>query len=788
MKQYKHTELETKWKAKWEEHKTYQTDLSQAKSPFYNLMMFPYPSAEGLHVGNMYAFTGADVYGRFKRQQGFDVFEPIGLDGFGIHSENYAIKVGKHPAQLAKVSQKRFYDQLSRIGNGFAWDNKLETYDPDYYKWTQWLFIQMYKHGLAYRGKAMVNWCPSCNTVLADEQVEGGVCERCKQEVERREMEQWFFKITHYADKLLENIDKIDWPNKIKSAQRQWIGKSQGVEIAWKIADTNESIWTFTTRPDTIYGATFIVIAPDHPVLNRLKISTEAIEYKIQALKKTEQKRKVSEKDKTGADIGFKAIHPLTGKKIPVWIADFVLMDYGTGAIMSVPAHDERDKAFAKKFNLPVIDKLADANKIFKLLKVKNAVVKKVNYHLRDWLISRQRYWGPPIPMVYCSKCDWQPVPEDQLPVKLPDITDWQPKGDGKGPLEKASDEWLYTKCPKCQGKAKRETDVSDTFLDSSWYFLCYPSTRSARSGQAPWDPEITQSWLPVNAYIGGAEHAVLHLLYARFVTIALNDWGMLDWEEPFPFLFSHGLIIKDGAKMSKSRGNVIIPDKYIDKYGADTLRMYLMFVGPYGQGGDFRDTGIAGMARFIQRVWTIFNTEAKVENKTTVKLSRKLNQTIKQIGEDITSFKYNTAIARYMEFINVWREDKQVLSKEDAIKAIKLIAPLAPYISEEIYQQLTNKAHPGGVIHTPGVCFSSVHTALWPKFDETKIVDDNVIIPVQVNGKLRETISLSRQEAQTQSKVETLAKKSSNVQKYLGTNKPKKVIFVPGRLLSFVT
>ncbi|NCN58951.1 leucine--tRNA ligase [Candidatus Roizmanbacteria bacterium CG22_combo_CG10-13_8_21_14_all_38_20] len=785
MKQYKHTDVEAKWRVKWDQNKTYQVDLDKAKKPFYNLMMFPYPSAEGLHVGNMYAFTGADVYGRFQRQQGYDVFEPIGLDGFGIHSENYAIKLGKHPAKLAKVSQKRFYEQLARIGNGFAWNNKLETYDPEYYKWTQWLFIQMYKKGLAYRGKAMVNWCPSCKTVLADEQVESGVCERCKNEVERKEMEQWFFKITNYADKLLENIEKIDWPNKIKSAQRQWIGRSEGLEIAWEVAKTAEKIWTFTTRPDTIYGATFIVIAPDHPILNKLNISKEAKEYKLQALKKTEQKRKATEKDKTGADTGFEAIHPITGNRIPIWIADFVLMDYGTGAIMSVPAHDERDAAFAAKFNLPTIDKLADKDEVFKLLEDKDAGVKKTNYHLRDWLISRQRYWGPPIPMVYCEKCarlpggqGWQPVPEDQLPVLLPAVSDWEPKGDGKGPLEKAPDAWLYTKCPNCGGKAKRETDVSDTFLDSSWYFLRYPSVKKNIENpllDVPWDEGLTKKWLPVNAYIGGAEHAVLHLLYARFVTIALHDWGMLDFEEPFPFLFSHGLIIKDGAKMSKSRGNVIVPDDYIDKYGADTLRMYLMFVGPYSQGGDFRDTSMAGMNRFLLRCWSLFTDSQKVKAKTTNKLLRKLNQTIKQMGEDIASFKYNTAIARYMELVNVWRETDQVLSKEDAISAIKIIAPLAPYVSEEIYQSLTNDEE-----------FASVHLELWPKFDENQVKEDIITIPVQVNGKLRQTLEVSCEQSKIQSEIEKLARELPNVKKYL-LSEPKKTIFVPGRLLNFV-
>jgi leucyl-tRNA synthetase len=516
---YNHSKIEKKWQELWLKEKVFSPQLSRVKNPFYNLMMFPYPSAEGLHVGNMYAFTGADVFGRFNRMRGKDVFEPIGLDGFGIHSENYAIKIGKHPKDQAKISEKHYYDQLHMIGNSFDWDRTLTTYDPKYYKWTQWLFIQMFKKGLAYKDRAMVNWCPQDKTVLSDEQVEGGKCERCGSEVAKREMSSWFFKITKYADKLFENIEKIDWPEKIKTAQRNWIGKSNGMLINFK-KENGEDLPVFTTRPDTLNAVTFMVIADE-------KLYNE------------------ESKEKIGEFTGEYALNPLNAQKLPIWKTNYVAPGYGTGNVMGVPAHDERDREFAEKYHLDIVEKDPDESLWAKVEK-EGWGKKQTNYHLRDWGISRQRYWGPPIPMINCKDCGWQPVPEADLPVLLPDIKNFKPEGDGTSPLHNAPESWKKVKCPKCGKDAERELDVSDTFLDSSWYFLRYPSIGSETEDKLPFDPEITKKWLPVNAYIGGAEHAVLHLMYARFVTMVLKDLGFLDFEEPFPFLFGHGLIIKE--------------------------------------------------------------------------------------------------------------------------------------------------------------------------------------------------------------------------------------------------
>ena len=609
---FNHKKIEEKWRKIWEKQGTYKVDLKGAKKPFYNLMMFPYPSAEGLHVGNMYAFTGADIYGRYKAMQGYDVFEPIGLDGFGIHSENYAIKIGKHPKEQAKISEKRFYKQLSKIGNRFSWDNRLETYDSEYYKWTQWLFIKMYENGLAYRKKSLVNWCPSCKTVLADAQVEQGKCERCKTETTQKETYQWFFNITKYAQKLLDNLDKIDWPEKIKIAQRNWIGRKEGVKIKYRIIEDFKltqsktgltkvrsseplTVECFTTRPDTLYGVTFIVVAPEY-AKKLLKYVPKDKQNKVEkyikkTLEKTEQDRKKEEKDKTGVDMGIEVVNPINNNKLPVFVADYVLMDYGSGAVMGVPAHDQRDWDFAKKYNLDIVEVIKggntktkaydgggeiinsgnwnglkmpdDLNKVIDNLEKKKIGKRKVEFRLRDWCISRQRYWGPPIPMIFCEKCGYVPEKLENLPVELPDIKDYKPTGDGKSPLEKAGDDWFYTKCSKCGGKARRETDVSDTFLDSSWYFLRYLSVDNSNKVRSsylqrtdlkkPFNDEIIKRWLPVDAYIGGAEHAVLHLMYSRFVWMALCDWGEIPEiplrsgsEEPFPFLFGHGLIIKD--------------------------------------------------------------------------------------------------------------------------------------------------------------------------------------------------------------------------------------------------
>lgn len=836
---YEPSKLEKKWKKRWDEEGIHQPSLEEPSEPFYNLMMFPYPSAEGLHVGNMYAFTGADIYGRFKRMQGNDVFEPIGLDGFGIHSENYAIKVGKHPKEHARESEENFYRQLNQIGNAFAWENRLETYDPTYYRWTQWIFTKMFKEGLAYKGEATVNWCPSCKTVLADEQVESGVCERCGTQVERRKMNSWFFRITDFADRLLENIEKIDWPEKIKIAQRQWIGKKEGAKVSFKLnEDKLKEVEVFTTRLDTIFGATFLVIAPELAkewIEKGWDAQNTVSEYIKDSLNKTEQQRKEEAGEKTGVDTKIKAVNPANDEEIPIFVADYVMMDVGTGAIMGVPGHDERDFSFAKSYDLEIKRVISETKKEKgglkeayeedgylvnsgdynglksneareKLISGLKEAKKEVTYHLRDWLISRQRYWGPPIPMIFCEACEkkgegerddlpgWYSVPDKDLPVELPDIKDFEPK-EGKTPLANAPDSWKKVKCPGCGEEAERELEISDTFLDSSWYFLAYPHMRNGEwieSGDEPFDKKLLKKWLPVDAYIGGAEHAVLHLLYARFVTMALHDMDYLTFEEPFPFLFTHGLLIKEGAKMSKSRGNVVIPDKYIEKFGADTLRSYLVFLGPYDQGGDFRDTGIEGMHRFLKRVWDLYKNYKDivlVEEGDSREVLIKMHQTIKKVTKDIQEFKYNTSIAAIMEFVNLLRDlatsegVKRVgegyvrcAEWDDSLKVLcQLIAPFAPHMAEELW------------VDELGQRFS-VHNSAWPEFNPDLTRELEVTVAVQVNGKLRNTLEMDREEALDEEKVVSEAKKQKNVKKWIEDKEIKDTIFVAGKIINFVT
>ncbi|MDA1338273.1 MAG: class I tRNA ligase family protein, partial [bacterium] len=786
------------WTDSWYENKLYQPDLLNAKNPYYNLMMFPYPSAEGLHVGNMYAFTGSDVFGRYMRMQGYDVFEPIGLDGFGIHSENYAIKQNVHPKDMSKKTQENFYRQMKLIGNGFAWDNRLETYDPSYYKWTQWLFLQMFKNDLAYQSVTNVNWCPACKTVLSDEQVEHGQCERCKSEVTQKSMKQWFFRITKYADQLIDDLEKVDWENKIKSIQKNWIGKSTGEEIEFEIEMPSHSestaeesklnsIKVFTTRPDTIKGVTFLVLSPEHQlaqmlVSNKSQIPSnqqELLRYIEESRNKSDQERLIN-KEKTGVFTGYFAINPITLEKLPIWIADYVLSTYATGAVMGVPFSDERDKQFAEKFDIEI--KQHDEYK-------KQVGVKHTTFKLRDWCISRQRYWGAPIPIIYCDQCGTVPVDEADLPVLLPDSDDYLPSNDGKAPLAR-NDEFVSTKCPKCGKDAKRETDVCDTFLDSSWYYLRYPSTGSGLSpsstsnkskitstkqilnSEMPWDKETTKKWLPVDKYIGGAEHAVLHLLYSRFVTKALRDFGFLDFDEPFINLRAHGLIIKDGSKMSKSKGNVINPDEYIERFGTDTLRTYLMFMGPLSQGGDFRDNAILGVNRFLNRVWK--TTQTKTADKTSAKLQIKLNWAIEKCTTNMPNLKYNVAIASLMEFLNEWEsDDKYIMSKEDTTSFLKLLAPMAPFITEELYS-IVDKDNTG-----------SIHVSAWPNIDETLVAEKNVEIAVQVNGVVRTTITIKKGTNEADTKV--LALKDTNVLKHIGTNGIQRVIYIQDKIINLV-
>ncbi len=838
---YDHSQIEKKWQKTWEEQKLYSPDINTRDNKFYNLWMFPYPSGEGLHAGHAFASTGSDVYGRFMRMQDMSVFQPIGYDSFGIHSENFAIKNSETPKVMLARTTLNYERQLRSLGHSYDWTRTVTTSNVDYYKWTQWLFIQIFKAGHAYKKKAWVNFCPGCKTVLADEQImspaQAGklppgydkledvpdgvrVCERCGNIPERRELSQWFFKITQYADRLLSNLDIINWSERVKVAQREWIGRKEGINITYPIESTSSSVTCFTTRPDTNFGATFVVVSPEYARDNLVDVVSEEVQHNItkyieESLAKTEQQRREDGKTKTGEFTGLYAINQLNGHKMPIWVSDFVLSGFGTGAVVGVPGHDKRDFDFAKTFDIPVVrvvvgadgDKsdIHDANQVQEEqgtminsefldgMDINKATVammdhleqqgwgkRETTYHLRDWLISRQRYWGPPIPMVYCEKCDWQPVPESDLPVILPDIADYKPKGEGSGPLADHP-EFYETTCPKCGGAAKRETDVSDTFLDSSWYFLAYPNVGtdeykngpSASSGQDVFlNKQILKSWLPVDLYFGGAEHSVLHLMYARFVTMALYDLKLLSFEEPFPNFFAHGLMIKDGAKMSKSRGNVVNPDEYIAKYGADTLRLYLMFMGPMDGYPDFRDTGIEGMHKFVARLWRVigqYNKDAKADEKTL----QKLHSTIKKVTEDLKIYHNNTAIAAIMELVNLIVE-ANAYGRDIIEPLVGLIAPFAPHLAEEAWVSVLGNE-------------GSVHTSVWPKYDEAKLVLSHKDIIVQVDGKMRASISIESKSAELEEEVAKAAKADANVAKWLEA-KQYKTIFIPGRLLNFVT
>ena len=827
--------IERKWQERWDERGTNDTDLADGARPFYALMMFPYPSAEGLHVGNLFAFTGNDIYGRFQRLQGHSVFEPMGFDAFGIHSENYALKVGTHPADLIPQNIQNFRRQLKRAGLMIDWRHELSTTDPRYYKWTQWIFLELFKRGLAYKRRAPVNWCPNDKTVLANEQVIDGACERCGAQVEQRMLEQWFFRITDYAERLLKNLDWIDWSETTKTAQRNWIGRSDGAEIVFRVQDFLENagaatvgfnamattaelsaraleIRVFTTRPDTVFGATYLVLAPEHSLVDAVTTDEqrgEVVAYRAAAAKQDIVSRKVN-KEKTGVFTGSFATNPATGQPIPIWIADYVLMEYGTGAIMAVPGHDERDFEFAKTFGLPIVRVVAPKSSAaahvdsqhrdqhppleeaftetenvhlvnsgqFNGLTVEEALhaivtwlaerghaIPIVNYRLHDWCISRQRYWGPPIPIIYCDDCGTVPVPERDLPVELPYVEDFKPDDTGVSPLARV-ESWFRVRCPQCGGDGRRETDVSDTFLDSAWYFLRYPSTHL---DDRPLDSLLTEKWLPVNSYIGGNEHAVLHLLYSRFVTMVLHEAGHVDFEEPFTKFRAHGHIIREGAKMSKTKGNVVIPDQYVERWGADTFRTYLMFLGPYEEGGDFRDQSIAGVRRFLDRLWTSA-VRARREGDGDPEVLRKLHQTIKKVGDDVPRLQYNTAIAAMMEYMNVLRAHERTPHVAEVQPLVQLVSPFAPHIAEELWERL------GGA--------GSVFDAGWPVFDPTIAAEDLLTLAVQVNGKLRGTIRVARDIGQEGALTAALADPA--ISRFV-PGPPKKVIYVPGRLLNVV-
>jgi leucyl-tRNA synthetase len=811
--------VEKKWQARWIERGTNNVDIANAKNPYFQLMMFPYPSAEGLHVGNLYAFTGNDIHGRWQRLQGKDVFEPFGYDAFGIHSENFALKQGIHPGTLIPRNIANFRRQVDRAGLMIDWPHQVDTTDPAYYKWTQWVFLALHKRGLVYRKSAAVNWCPTDKTVLANEQVEGGKCERCGTVVEQRLMEQWFFRISDYSERLLADLDVIDWSETTKTAQRHWIGRSEGARVTFRVLDPLgvagaatvsvtaemtsgiDTITVFTTRPDTIFGATFLVVAPEHPALNTIVSDGERAEvdaYRDRASKQDLVSRKTT-KDKSGVFTGAYAVNPATGEPVPVWTADYVLMEYGTGAIMAVPGHDERDFEFARAFGLPILRVVAGPgenartplteaytdNELGTLVnsrkfngmsvpEAKRAIVAslspnhaeaKSNYRLHDWCVSRQRYWGPPIPMVHCAVCGAQPVPEDQLPVLLPHIEDFKPDDSGISPLARHK-EWYETTCPKCGGAARRETDVSDTFLDSAWYFLRYPSVPN---DAVAFDPALTEKWLPVDCYIGGNEHAVLHLLYCRFVTLVLHDAGLVSFSSPFRKFRAHGTIIREGTKMSKSKGNVVNPDNYFDTLGADAFRTYLMFIGPFEEGGDFRDGGISGVKRFFDRLWASVH-EMTSDGPADDDVLRKLHETIKKVEDDIPALSYNTSVAAMMEYMNVLRRGQRTPHRAEVEPLVQLVAPFAPHIAEELWEKLGHS--------------KSVFDSGWPAYDVARATSDTVNLAVQVNGKTRGTVVVAK--TATQDEALAAARANGSIAKFI-TGEPKKIILVAGRLLSIV-
>ncbi len=772
MKKYDFKKIEKKWQKYWEKTGIHKVkDSVKGRKNFYHLVMFPYPSGD-LHIGHWYNFAPADVYARFKKMQGYNVLSPMGFDSFGLPAENAAIKRKIHPKDWTYKNIKVMTEQLKSMGAIYDWSRKIITSDQEYYKWTQWMFLQFYKNGLAYKKKAPANWCPKCHTVLANEQVIDGKCERCETEVVQREIEQWLFKITKYAEKLLNSLDKLDWPEKTKIMQKNWIGKSEGALIKFSILNSQFSIDTFTTRLDTIFGCTYVVVAPEHSIISNLKSQISNLDevenYLKQAKHKLERERLTEDKQKTGVELkGIKAVNPANNKEVPIFLSDYVLGNYGTGAVMAVPAYDERDLDFAKKFNLPIIKTpLVSKNEIIKKLAAK----KTINYKIRDWLVSRQRYWGAPIPIVYCGKCGEVPVPEKDLPVLLPNVKNYLPTEEGKSPLAH-SEKFINVKCPKCKGPAKRETDTMDTFVCSSWYYLRYADPKNKKK---PFDKLRVKSWLPVNMYIGGAEHATMHLLYVRFLTKALKDFDYLNFDEPFSTLRHQGIILgPDGQKMSKSRGNVIDPDELVKNFGADAVRMHLCFMSEYSQGGPWNPTGIMGVSRFLQRVWKLhFHLEARLLSRSLASKSFEtlLHKTIKKVSEDIEAMHFNTAISALMILFNEMEKEKK-LHVTDYALLVTLLSPFAPHIAEELWKNLGHK--------------KSIFLEKWPQYDLRKIKENTYNLVIQINGKVRDIFEVSVGISEAEAKELTLQRE--NVKKWLSGKSIKKAIFIPNKLINIV-
>jgi len=808
---YNPQEIEKKWQGKWADDGIYEVREESNRPKFYALTMLPYTSGD-LHIGHWYAMAPSDVHARFKRMQGYNVLHPMGFDAFGLPAENAAIDRGIHPYTWTMKNIENMRRQLKSIGAIYDWKREVVTCLPEYYKWTQWFFLKLYHAGLAYRAKAPVNWCPKCQTVLANEQVVGeGLCERCGTQVTKKDMEQWFFRITKYAEELLA-YSQIDWPERIKLMQKNWIGKSEGAEISFELEHDGveqKEIRVFTTRPDTIFGVTFFLLPPEHPLVSLLTTpehKAEVEKYTAWCRRQTEYERTALGREKTGVFLGSYVINRLNGEKVPIWITDYVMLSYGTGAVMGVPAHDERDLEFARKFNLPVCPVIAppgrsgeetplpyleqgvminsgeftglsseQGNKaICDFLNERGWGKPTVSYRLRDWLISRQRYWGAPIPIVYCDRCGMVPVPEEDLPVLLPPDTEFKPTGES--PL-KYCPSFVNTTCPRCSAPAKRETDTMDTFMCSNWYFLRYASPEAS---DVPFDTEKVKYWLPVDLYTGGAEHAVMHLLYARFFTKALRDMGLVDFGEPFTRLFNQGTIVYRGGKMSKSRGNVIAPDEYVAELGADAVRGYLMFIGPWEFGGEWSDSGIVGISRWLDRVWslvTIGYASLKVESKAESELRHAIHKTIRKVTEDLEKLRFNTMIASLMELTN-WlskvREVRNVslsLWQEAVSYFLLLLAPTAPHLAEELWVRSGHSY--------------SIHNQFWPKFDKELAEQAEITLPIQVNGKLRDKLVVPA--SITEAEARELVLNRQRVKGYINGKKIDRIIYIPGRVMNIV-
>jgi leucyl-tRNA synthetase len=808
--EYNPQEIEAKWQQKWAEDGLYEVGEDSSRPKWYALTMFPYTSGD-LHIGHWYAMAPSDVHARFKRMQGYNVLHPMGFDAFGLPAENAAIKRGVHPFTWTMQNVDNMRRQLKSIGAIYDWSREVITCLPEYYKWTQWFFLKLYQAGLAYRAKAPVNWCPQCQAVLANEQVVSGGCWRCDTAVTRRDLEQWFFRITRYADELMEHRG-IDWPERIKIMQRNWVGRSSGTEISFTLdrrGVEDKEICVFTTRPDTIFGVTFMVLAPEHPLVARLTTTdrkTDVEAYINQSRQLTDIERLSTEKEKDGVFIGAYVVNQVNGEKVPVWIADYVLLGYGTGAVMAVPAHDERDFAFAKKYNLPIKTVIAPPDwqggkleeayiepgiminsdkfdglpneqgigAVTSFLKAKGWGGPTVSYKLRDWLISRQRYWGAPIPIIFCGKCGIVPVAEKDLPVLLPEDAEFRPSGES--PL-KYNRKFVTTTCPACGEPANRETDTMDTFMCSSWYFLRYTSPHS---DTAAFDEARLKYWMPVDLYTGGAEHAVMHLLYARFFAKALKDIGLIDFDEPFSRLFNQGIIIAGKQKMSKSRGNVITPDEYVSQLGADAVRAYLMFVAPWEQGGEWNDSGISGISRWLNRLWQLVLADYKemASGKTAQKeLQRLSHQTIMKVTLDLEQLRLNTMISTLMEFTNYLGKVKEAGSvnagawRQALRTLILLLAPTAPHLTEELWQRMGNDY--------------SIHSQSWPAWNEVLVKEEELTLVVQVNGKLRDRLTVPA--SITEDEARTLALGRQKVKSHLEGKQLVKVIYVPKRLVNLV-